>query len=147
MMWPFPNYANGQCDGGEDPTLFVGKNGTIHMLLHKYTNGAAPGWPGLHAFSRDGVDWQVSETVDGKGAYSFVVEWAAGGATKFARRERPELTVDPATGTPLYLNTGCQLQANTTADGKGCKTCQYSFVVLQKVRSKSRLIVKSQLVA
>ena len=40
--------------GCEDPTMFRGKNGSLHMLLHKYQNGAPPGWPGLHAFSADG---------------------------------------------------------------------------------------------
>eukprot|EP01046_Picozoa_sp_COSAG06_P035349 COSAG06_NODE_3791_length_4900_cov_78.444074_5_plen_130_part_00 len=119
--------------------MFIGRNGTIHLLMHKYTPGsAAPGWPGLHAFSRDGVEWQVSPQVDGKGAYSFLVPWEEGGSTLFARRERPELTVDPDTGTPLWLNTGCQLRPNSTQGGAGCKTCQYSFVVLQKVRRKAR---------
>ena len=173
--YPGQCFANGNCDGGEDPTMFIGRNGTLHLLFHKYNPGraavgGAPGWPGLHAFSRDGKKWFVSPQVDGKGAYSFrklgqqisprcpaldfdwrlavaaskrecagllVVPWAAGGATLFQRRERPELTVDPATGSPLWLNTGCQLLPNRTDDGGGCGTCQYSFVVLQKVRHRS----------
>ena len=145
--YPSKCFAEGQCDGGEDPTLFIGRNGTFHLLFHKYTNGwaavdGAPGWPGLHAFSKDGKNWHVSPQLDGKGAYSFLVPWAKGGSTLFARRERPELTVDPVTGSPLWLNTGCQLQPNNTG-GAGCKTCQYSFVVLQKVRHQSQRSMKS----
>ena len=152
--YPSTCFANGQCDGGEDPTMFIGRNGTVHLLFHKYNSGpgcvptsapgcckgpgckgpSAPGWPGLHAFSRDGAEWHVSPQLDGRGAYSFLVPWAAGGETLFARRERPELTVDPATGSPLWLNTGCQLQPNRTKGGGGCKTCQYSYVVMQKGR-------------
>ena len=76
--------------GCEDPTMFRGKNGSLHMLLHKYQNGAPPGWPGLHAFSADGLTWHVSKQVDGKGAYSFEVEWqqpARTASTIFQRRE------------------------------------------------------------
>ena len=103
--------------GCEDPTMFRGKNGSLHMLLHKYQNGAPPGWPGLHAFSADGYNahaaaltsswlfhcsaemlrfvcrgltWHVSKQVDGKGAYSFEVEWqqpARTASTIFQRRE------------------------------------------------------------
>lgn len=106
----------------------------------RYQNGVAPGWPGLHAFSGDGgVTWHVSKQVDGNGAYSFEVEWqepALTVSTVFDRRERPELTVDPVTFTPMWLNTGCQLKpSNVTKSGNNH---QYSFVVVQKVRQAGR---------
>ena len=125
--------------GCEDPVLFRGANGSLHMLVHKYDDGAAPGWPGLHGFSADGGrTWHVSKEVDGRGAYSFEVEWqqqhppagtgTSSTITRFARRERPELHVDPETFAPLLLSTGVQLQPS----GEGGNTHQYSFTLVQR---------------
>lgn len=40
--WCGPNKTQG-C-GCEDPTLFLGRNGSVHMLVHKYESDAEPGW-------------------------------------------------------------------------------------------------------
>jgi hypothetical protein len=143
--------------GWEDPTLFSGANGSLHLLAHKYSNGrAAPGWPGVHAFSADkGRTWAVSKQHDGRGAYSYEVEWEGGSiegnhphrhgdrtagvpkSTKFSRRERPELRMDPAgTGSPLFLASGVQYESSNGAsdDGPG-NDHRYSFVVVQRART------------
>ena len=74
------------------------------------------------------------QVYSGGAAFTTTVAFEGGANQTFSRRERPELTVDPETGTPLWLNTGCQLQRNSTKGGAGCKTCQYSYVVMQKGR-------------
>ena len=137
--------------GWEDPTLFLGANGSIHLLAHKYESGLddPPGWPGLHAFSQDGKVWQVSKRHDGRGAYSFRVEWnEQRNATTFSRRERPELHVDSGeslpcpveaglelgaaeSGSPLFLSTGVQYWG----DASNGNDHRYSFVLVQQTRA------------
>ena len=41
LHWAGP-WTGGGC---EDPTLFAGRNGSVHMLVHKYEDDAPPGWP------------------------------------------------------------------------------------------------------
>ena len=58
LHWAGPfTFTGGGC---EDPTLFAGRDGSVHMLVHKYEDDAAPGWPGLHAFSPDGSPWLLA---------------------------------------------------------------------------------------
>ena len=128
--------------GCEDPTLFRGRNGSYHMLVHAYvtepgrTDAHAPGWPGLHAFSPDGSpgSWQVSNSPDLRGAYSFNVSWQGGGHTLFRRRERPQLVTDPDTGDPMLLVTGLEYGGYAGAAGPGGQT-EYSFTLVQKIRA------------
>ena len=128
--------------GCEDPSLFAGRNGSVHMLLHKYENDAKPGWPGLHAFSPDGSpgSWKVSRSPDKRGAYSFNVSWQTSGAqtvasTMFMRRERPQLLVDPLTLAPTYLVTG--LEYNNKAPPSAGHA--YSLTLVQAVNQKHPL--------
>jgi hypothetical protein len=56
---------------------------------------------GRHAFSRDGVEWVLTEQI----AYNGTVAFADGSTTTFSKRERPHLLLDEA-GNPSVLFTG-----------------------------------------
>ena len=126
--------------GCEDPTLFRGRNGSVHILVHKYEDDAQPGWPGLHAFSPDGSpgSWRGSSSPDKRGAYSYNVTWAedgGGGSTLFRRRERPQLVTDPATFDPRWLVTGLEYHPHSPpgSSQQGGPT-EYSLTLVQGVR-------------
>ena len=106
----------------EDPFLWY-QPGTrsFHALLHSLggCNGV-----GCHAFSADGWQWTLSS----EAAYNFSVRFDDGSNQTFARRERPQLILDPATGAATHLINGVQLpHALQPPGGQGDKS--YSIVV------------------
>lgn len=133
LHWAGP-FTGGGC---EDPTLFAGRNGSVHMLVHKYEDDAPPGWPGLHAFSPDGSpgSWRVSNSPDGRGAYSYNISWEDGGCTVFRRRERPQLVTSPATGDPTLLVTGLEYQPSVPPPASRGGPAEYSFTLVQSIRA------------
>ena len=133
LHWAGP-FTGGGC---EDPTLFAGRNGSVHMLVHKYEDDAPPGWPGLHAFSPDGSpgSWRVSSSPDGRGAYSYNISWADGGCTVFRRRERPQLVTSPATGDPMLLVTGLEYHPSVPPPAARGGPAEYSFTLVQSIRA------------
>lgn len=88
----------------EDPTVWyqAGPPASYHALFHGL--GACEGAAGCHAFSRDTWEWTLSPVP----AYNFTVEFDDGSQVVFARRERPQLILDPKTGAPLALINGVQ---------------------------------------
>ena len=66
---------------------------------------------------------------------------AAGGteirlnSTRFSRRERPELHMDPSgTGSPLFLTTGVQYDTYQRPGDGSDNDHRYSFVAVQRAR-------------
>ena len=59
----------------------------------------------------------------------------ASNSTRFSRRERPELHMDPAgTGSPLFLATGVQYDTYKGPRGSSGNDHRYSFVAVQRAR-------------
>jgi len=63
-------------------------------------------YPGSHAFSADGVDWEFSGA-----AYSNQVAYADGRIQAMKRRERPHMVFDPVDKTKLLAMTNGVLPA------------------------------------
>jgi len=86
----------------EDPTVwYSATTDSYHALFHSL--GACAD-VGCHAFSVDGLNWTLSPTP----AYGFTVAFSDGTNTTFARRERPQLVLDPVTNAPTHLINGVQ---------------------------------------
>jgi len=89
----------------EDPFIWRDKaNGYFHALFHTQVSGAC----GRHAYSMDGISWTLSPTA----AYNQSVQFEDGKSSWLARRERPQLHFDPATGRPIALYNGVQPDSN-----------------------------------
>ena len=91
---------------GEDPFLYATPRG-FHLLIHGMCY--AP-FNALHAYSVDGVAWQLSPTAP----YSYAANFSDAQPALFWRVERPQLVLDPASGQPLALLNG------VCADGISC---------------------------
>eukprot|EP00316_Scyphosphaera_apsteinii_P004808 CAMPEP_0119322746 /NCGR_PEP_ID=MMETSP1333-20130426/59059_1 /TAXON_ID=418940 /ORGANISM="Scyphosphaera apsteinii, Strain RCC1455" /LENGTH=281 /DNA_ID=CAMNT_0007330047 /DNA_START=543 /DNA_END=1388 /DNA_ORIENTATION=+ len=88
---------------GEDPSVFVDARGNFHLLSNGYPGPCKPkAWQGGHAWSRDGVTWSEPRV----GAFSTTVSFMDGTSMTCARRERPQMVMDPQNGRPAYLVTG-----------------------------------------
>ncbi|MGJ1411798.1 glycoside hydrolase family protein [Sphingobacterium thalpophilum] len=87
----------------EDP--FVWHNGRHFELIMKDRYGKICGEEGggIHAYSKDGIDWQLSAAVK---AYSKVIRWNDGSVTHQANFERPFLLFDGGKPTHLFAATG-----------------------------------------
>eukprot|EP00966_Prymnesium_polylepis_P166149 3840553-Prymnesium_polylepis.2 len=70
----------------EDSFMYRDELGHFHALFHIWDETEV----GAHAFSRDGLHWQLSSTR----AYSTSIETTDGSAIKYGRRERPHLLLD-----------------------------------------------------
>ena len=55
----------------EDPPLFLGERGVIHMISHGELGGGLRDYVGLHSVSADGVSWMPP-----KGAYTLSARWS-----------------------------------------------------------------------
>ena len=64
----------------------------------------------LHAYSLDGVAWELSPTAP----YSYAVNYSDAAPELYWRVERPQLLLDPAGSQPLALLNG------VCADGLAC---------------------------
>jgi hypothetical protein len=80
------------------------ERGHHHLLANDWT-------PGLHAYSRDGVNWTVSNDKP----YVFQVEFQDGTAKAMSVRERPQLLLSKA-GQPRFLSTSVQPEDHTVND-------------------------------
>ena len=149
---------------GEDPFLWQDNTtGVLHIYYHVEDQRARSYWPSLHAFSIDGGRiWNVSRSLDGKGAYPASFEYISSssspstgstnihgntggsrrnvseisetrGNVELCRRERPDVLFHPETGKPWYLFTGVQLAASTKLPQ--CKWA-YSFSLAQGFYSR-----------
>ena len=90
----------------EDPSIFLDPEGSVHLLAHtNYVNPGAGGWSHVaaHAFSRDGVVWEVAPVPP----YTRAIEWETGTTTVVFTRERPQVYMD-ATGWPAALVNGVE---------------------------------------
>uniref|UniRef100_A0A7S2WTF9 EGF-like domain-containing protein n=1 Tax=Mucochytrium quahogii TaxID=96639 RepID=A0A7S2WTF9_9STRA len=101
---PFTHYANLSIPG-EDPFIWMSKRGTFHMLFHVEDSRAYSSAPGLHAFSKDGLSWKVSNAT--QGAYSTTIHFRDGTQKRYYRRERPELVFN-AHGDPVHFFSAAQ---------------------------------------
>lgn len=81
----------------EDPTLFVGPTGVLHMLAHGELRSAGATGVGIHSVSTDGVNWTPPVT-----AYTTDVVWAGQENVSLGRRETPELLLGDD-GQPAFL--------------------------------------------
>ena len=87
----------------EDPTLFLGNRGVIHMIAHGELGGALAGYVGIHAVSTDGVNWDTFG-----GAYTLAAVWSPGTAgeggkpPRLGRREAPQVLMDGTTPVALF---------------------------------------------
>ena len=91
----------------EDSFMYRGELGHFHALFHIWSDD---GNVGAHAFSRDGLHWQLSQTRP----YSVVVNTTStdggngdGEAVVYGRRERPHLVLD-GQRRPTHLLTAVQ---------------------------------------
>ena len=108
---------------GQDAFLYANQRG-IHCLFHGFP-WANTSLAGRHAFSRNGIDWTLSETP----AYSSTVRFANGSSVTYVRRERPHLVFD-ARGDPIALVNGvCE---------KGDDVDDFTFTLVQPIRHQSR---------
>lgn len=106
---------------GEDPWIWQDPRRNWHALFHDMS----PDLPaGRHAFSRDGVEWVLTEQI----AYNGTVAFADGSTTTFSKRERPHLLLDEA-GNPSVLFTGVMQYPENIDD--------HSWTLAQGVRAVS----------
>lgn len=79
----------------EDPTLFLGNRGIIHMIAHGELGSSLEGYVGIHAISSDGVNWDTPG-----GAYTLAAVWSPGAAgeggkpPRLGRREAPQMLMN-----------------------------------------------------
>jgi len=87
----------------EDP--YVWRRGGRFELLAKDMTGGLTGekHAGIHGWSRDGVDWRLSEPPK---AYSRRVRWSDGRVTEQGCLERPQLLIEGGRPTHLFAATG-----------------------------------------
>ena len=93
----------------EDPFLFRNARG-MHMVFHYYRGLDT----GCHAFSWDGVVWQVSDAP----VYNTTLRFGNGTTHTYQYRERPEILFDDQ-GAPEFLLTGVEW-GDKSADRGGC---------------------------
>jgi len=101
--------------------MFIDEEGHFHALFHAW----APIEVGAHAFSRDGLHWQLSRTR----AYGTVVSTTDGGSVRYGRRERPHLVLDERSR-PTHLLSA----VGGDPDFKGTLPADFSFTHVQAVR-------------
>ena len=93
--------------GTEDPTIWMSRDGSFHAILHDEdgTNPVAADTAlGKHAWSADGLNWHLSQSL----AYNTTVEFLDGTPPlTLVRRERPHVVVD-SEGRPVMLTNGVQ---------------------------------------
>lgn len=89
----------------EDPCIWKGRDGWYHMLVKVFHAG----WVligemdgGLHAVSKNGVDWQFAPNPKG---YSRTVRWSNGTVTTQSRLERVQAFVQDGNPTHLFVAT------------------------------------------
>jgi hypothetical protein len=89
----------------EDPYIWKGRDGWYHMLVKVFHAG----WVligemdgGLHAVSRNGVDWRFAPDLKG---YSRTVRWSNGTVTTQSRLERVQAFVKDGDPTHLFVAT------------------------------------------
>jgi hypothetical protein len=102
----------------EDPYLWHA-DGVYQMVAKAMDNKLVPSSHGFHAWSKDGVDWQLSEPAE---AYSMAWTWSDGRKVTLKKRERPQVLfhagkathVAFATTTPEggIFNTVVEIKAN-----------------------------------
>ena len=89
-----------------DPFMWTDARGNWHVLYHRMFDPAgrgpvpSPGWPGGHAFSRDGLQWSNISR-----CYTTGVELENGQYFETLRRERPKLLFNAAKQ-PTHLFNG-----------------------------------------
>ncbi len=90
-------------------------------MIVKDMTGEVCGEPeaGIHAFSRDGVDWEVQNP---KKAYSRIVAWQDGTSSRCAKLERPQLLF--ANGQPTHW-----FAATMGADAQGKPVDSWTMVI------------------
>lgn len=112
---------------GEDPHIFRTKRG-LHLVYHAMDPNANISFTGVggYAASVDGLHWNFSPTP----IYTRNVTLANGTTVTFARRERPEFVLDPATGEITHLLTGVEPECGHT----GCS----SWSIATRVRRPSQ---------
>ena len=134
--------ATAVCDGGgsssrifahtaEDPSVFRDVRGGYHMLVNALPGGCQPKtFQGGHAWSKDGMSWSEPRV----GAYNGTVMFSDGTNMTCARRERPQMILDPKSGVPLAMSagaTGCP--AFVTAAGVHMKGGGDCFTLIQNL--------------
>ena len=91
---------------GTDPFLWRDEQGWFHAVFHCRNWNAGPlGDAGGHAFSADGVHWELAP----EPAWGLGVQHTDGTNTTFVHRERPQLFIDPDTRAPTALFNGVSL--------------------------------------
>lgn len=89
-------------------------DGSYHMLSHRMTpNNRETTVTGGHGFALDLFDWHYAMTP----AYTNNLTLADGTIAQLARRERPQLLLDPKTGTPVTLYNAVSFQGATFTYG------------------------------
>ena len=128
------NYTDGLTTWGEDPFLWQdASDETVHMYYHSY-RFQRTGWPSLHAFSKTGDLWNVTQSYTGVGAYSTNVTFSDGSKGVYSRRERPELLFDEQ-GVPMLFYSAIQEEKAGVGAGDGDEPgFPYSFSLAQPVR-------------
>lgn len=112
---------------GEDPSLWMDRNGVFHSVIHV----GRPG-PGLHYWSTDGRNWTASTA--GGHAFTPMLLYDDGNSVNLACRERPHVVLDQR-GEILGLTTGAAAVACDTAGMD-----DFSFTALQLVRQSADLV-------
>jgi arylsulfatase A-like enzyme len=113
-IFPIQRVAQDDDVTGEDPFVWVTPNGVAHMLWHVCCGSTAPynsSFVGRHAFTPvpgDYKRWSISL----EPAYTTAVTWSNGTAGAVLRRERPQLTLDAASGQPRVLFNGVVVDAD-----------------------------------
>jgi arylsulfatase A-like enzyme len=115
-----PKLAQDSDVTGEDPVVWTTPDGIGHMLWHvccDSSNGTYNGnssTVGRHAFTPVAGDWR-KWSISLEPAYTTSVTWVNGSAGTVARRERPQLVLDAASGAPLVLFNGVTVVGGSSA--------------------------------
>ena len=103
ITWPQDAEMRPACT---DPFIWRDSRGAFHSVFHcRNWYAGSPSDAGGHAFSADGLHW----TLAAEPAWNTTVLHTDGTNTTFFHRERPQVYIDPATGSPAALFNGVSL--------------------------------------
>lgn len=86
----------------EDPYIWWNGEGFEMIVKDMVGEVCGEAQAGIHAFSRDGIDWEVQNP---KKAYSRLVTWDDGTTSERAKLERPQLLIENGKLTHLFVST------------------------------------------
>jgi len=137
-----PDFSHNSTWEGEDPSMWIDRNGHYHILSHNGPRGKSglDGDCGRHLFSVSGLPgtWRLSYQVSKFGgcAYPRRVPWQGAKDRTFYRRERPHLIFNQK-GQPVALSTAVIDDPSGPNKNDPESQRDASFALIQAIRGSS----------